>query len=135
MPDVTIIMPSELFESSTSQVETGAEMRLPVGESVITNLHCRDDDGNELPKMNPIENVNFHLITYGENGDDYELHSSTPVIVKVGAFDYTRRMENIDERLAAIGETIRKLLGLEPDSIGITFGHVRQKPRPCWVKI
>jgi hypothetical protein len=136
MPDITLIMPAVLFKTPDSRVKSGAEMRYDVGQSVVTNLHCRDDDGNELPEMDPIDNVDFHLIAYGGGGiKGYELHSSTPIIVKVEAFDYEERMRDIELRLQGIAHTIRVLLGLEPGQIGITYHPVRQKPSKCWTKV
>ena len=114
MPDVLVRMDPDLFDL----VEETEAFLARVAEIVATDMSCQDDQGNDLV-LDPETQIDCYA--------EWFVATSSPrvrglVLMEVGAFNYTDRMDDIQPRLRSIR---RKVLALFPvgkiSNVQVTF--------------
>lgn len=129
MPDVNFWYAKSLSSSGRfAGNRTHGAVKSNIKTSVAMNMDCVDDKG-KMVVHDPRTQIT--ILTFAPIASSL----NKLVVMHVLAFDWPNRMRNIDERLEAIGLSIRALLELPPGTVDMEFIAIKRKPRPCWVNV
>jgi hypothetical protein len=131
VPDVAFMYDSGLIdEGRFIGGLSPEELRRRLKPLIAKKLDCKDNDGK--PIVHQPHQITF--ISFSPLPD----HGDKLVVMQIFAYDWPDRLRNIDKRMAAIGEFVRKRLKLPEHSVDVSFIEIhRGSPgkAPAWINV
>ena len=133
MPDVKVRVPLNLFWrcKDVNHIQIRSDFVTHLAWVTAAELRCVDYESKDV-NLAPTD-IDVHIISYPPH--DVYIHGA-PVLVEISAYNYPSRMDNIQDRLAAIQRAATSFLTerahVKHDGKLVSVAYV-PIPDGCWV--